>query len=71
MLEGKSTLTESLKRHLKAALLKSPPDSISQWRTIFDSESSLIRRAYYAIGNYIGAAEIAKASKTSPVIVDR
>lgn len=68
---GKSTLTESLKCHLKAALLKSPPDSISQWRTIFDSESSLIKRAYYAIGNYIGAAEIAKASKTSPVIVDR
>ncbi|KAM4043958.1 UMP-CMP kinase 2, mitochondrial [Anomaloglossus baeobatrachus] len=68
---GKSTLTESLKSRLNASLLKSPPDSISQWRTIFDSESSLIKRAYYAIGNYIGAAEIAKVSKTSPVIVDR
>ncbi|KAG9465401.1 hypothetical protein GDO78_018398 [Eleutherodactylus coqui] len=68
---GKSTLTESLRSHLNAALLKSPPDCISQWRTIFDSESALIKRAYYAIGNYIGAAEIAKASKTSPVIVDR
>ncbi|XP_075720013.1 UMP-CMP kinase 2, mitochondrial [Rhinoderma darwinii] len=68
---GKSTLTESLKSRLNAELLKSPPDSISQWRTIFDSESSLIKRAYYAIGNYIGAAEIAKASKSSPVIVDR
>ncbi|CAJ0939654.1 unnamed protein product [Ranitomeya imitator] len=68
---GKSTLTESLKSQLNAMLLKSPPDSINQWRKIFDSESSLIKRAYYAIGNYIGAAEIAKASITSPVIVDR
>ncbi|XP_056420100.1 UMP-CMP kinase 2, mitochondrial isoform X2 [Hyla sarda] len=68
---GKSTLTESLKSHLNAALLKSPPDSISQWRSIFDSESSLIKRAYYAVGNYIGAAEIANASKTSPVVLDR
>ncbi|XP_073529073.1 UMP-CMP kinase 2, mitochondrial [Phyllobates terribilis] len=68
---GKSTLTESLKSHLNATLVKSPPDSISQWRKIFDSESSLIKRAYYAIGNYIGAAEIAIASKASPVIADR
>ncbi|XP_044129833.1 UMP-CMP kinase 2, mitochondrial [Bufo gargarizans] len=68
---GKSTLTESLKTHLKAALLKSPPESISHWRTTFDSEPSLIKRAYYAVGNYIGATEIAKTSKTSPVIVDR
>ncbi|XP_069812741.1 UMP-CMP kinase 2, mitochondrial-like [Dendropsophus ebraccatus] len=68
---GKSTLTESLKSHLEAALLKSPPESIGQWRAIFDSESTLVKRAYYAAGNYIGAAEIAQASKTSPVIVDR
>ncbi|XP_071999629.1 UMP-CMP kinase 2, mitochondrial [Engystomops pustulosus] len=68
---GKTTLTESLRSHLKAELLRSPPGSINQWRSIFDSESSLIKRAYYAVGNYIGAAEIAKASKTSPVIMDR
>ncbi|KAG8544530.1 hypothetical protein GDO81_022313, partial [Engystomops pustulosus] len=64
-------LEESLRSHLKAELLRSPPGSINQWRSIFDSESSLIKRAYYAAGNYIGAAEIAKASKTSPVIMDR
>ncbi|KAM3930825.1 UMP-CMP kinase 2, mitochondrial [Leptodactylus fuscus] len=68
---GKSTLTESLKTHLNAALLKSPPDSISQWRTAFDAEPSLIKRAYYAVGNYIGASQIMKAAKSSPVIVDR
>ncbi|XP_068135187.1 UMP-CMP kinase 2, mitochondrial [Hyperolius riggenbachi] len=68
---GKSTLTECLKHHLKSALLRSPPDSISQWRKTFDGESSLIKRAYYALGNYIGAQEIARASQVSPVIVDR
>ncbi|KAM8954493.1 UMP-CMP kinase 2, mitochondrial [Pelodytes ibericus] len=68
---GKSTLTESLKVSLKAALLKSPPDCIAQWRKTFDDEPSLLRRAYYALGNYIGAAGIAEASQRSPVIVDR
>ncbi|XP_053564922.1 UMP-CMP kinase 2, mitochondrial [Bombina bombina] len=68
---GKSTLTQSLKVSLKAALLKSPPDCISQWRKTFDDEPSLIRRAYYALGNYIVESQIAEASKHSPVIVDR
>ncbi|XP_018121406.1 UMP-CMP kinase 2, mitochondrial isoform X2 [Xenopus laevis] len=68
---GKSTLTESLKDSLKATLLRSPPDCISKWRKTFDDEPSLIKRAYYAAGNYVGACEIAKASMNSPVIVDR
>ncbi|OCT81204.1 UMP-CMP kinase 2, mitochondrial [Xenopus laevis] len=68
---GKSTLTESLKDCLKATLLRSPPDCISKWRKTFDDEPSLIKRAYYAAGNYVGACEIAKASMDSPVIVDR
>ncbi|KAM9316420.1 UMP-CMP kinase 2, mitochondrial [Gastrophryne carolinensis] len=68
---GKSTLTESLKQHLKAALLRSPPDSVSQCRKNFDGEPSLIKRAYYSLGNYIGSLEIANASEKSPVIVDR
>nr|ACO52064.1 Probable thymidylate kinase 1 [Aquarana catesbeiana] len=68
---GKSTLTESLKQHLKATLLRSPPDSISRWRKTFDDETSLIKRAYYALSNYVAAVDIAKASEVSPVIVDR
>ncbi|KAM5163731.1 UMP-CMP kinase 2, mitochondrial [Mantella aurantiaca] len=68
---GKSTLTEALKQHLKAALLRSPPDSISRWRKTFDEETSLIKRAYYAFSNYVAAVDIAKASQESPVIVDR
>ncbi|KAM4695561.1 UMP-CMP kinase 2, mitochondrial [Discoglossus pictus] len=68
---GKTTLTQSLKNALEAELLKSPPDCISQWRKAFDDEPSLIKRAYYALGNYITASQVANASKESPVIVDR
>ncbi|NWX81477.1 CMPK2 kinase, partial [Nothoprocta pentlandii] len=68
---GKTTLTESVKDALNAVLLRSPPPCISQWRTIFDNAPALIRRAFYAAGNYILASEIAKASTQSPVIVDR
>ncbi|XP_062429095.1 UMP-CMP kinase 2, mitochondrial [Rhea pennata] len=68
---GKTTVTESVKDALNAVLLKSPPACISQWRTTFDNEPALIRRTFYAAGNYILASEIAKASIQSPVIVDR
>ncbi|XP_037669099.1 UMP-CMP kinase 2, mitochondrial isoform X2 [Choloepus didactylus] len=56
---------------LNAVLLKSPPSCIGQWRKIFDDEPSIIRRAFYSLGNYIVASEIAKESTHSPVIVDR
>uniref|UniRef100_K7FGI4 UMP-CMP kinase 2, mitochondrial n=1 Tax=Pelodiscus sinensis TaxID=13735 RepID=K7FGI4_PELSI len=68
---GKTTVTQSVKDSLKALLLRSPPACISQWRKTFDDEPTLIRRAFYALGNYIVASEIAKASTESPVIVDR
>ncbi|XP_036882418.2 UMP-CMP kinase 2, mitochondrial isoform X1 [Manis javanica] len=68
---GKTTVTRSVAESLKAVLLKSPPACISQWREIFDDEPTIIRRAFYSLGNYIVASEIAKASTTSPVIIDR
>ncbi|XP_007522318.2 UMP-CMP kinase 2, mitochondrial isoform X1 [Erinaceus europaeus] len=68
---GKTTLTQSVANSLKAVLLKSPPACIGQWRKIFDDEPTIIKRAFYSLGNYIVASEIAKASATSPVIVDR
>lgn len=68
---GKTTVTHSVKDSLNALLLRSPPACISQWRKTFDDEPTLIRRAFYALGNYIVASEIAKASTESPVIVDR
>nr|XP_045739984.2 UMP-CMP kinase 2, mitochondrial [Mirounga angustirostris] len=68
---GKTTVTRSVSDSLKAVLLRSPPACISQWRKIFDDEPTIIRRAFYSLGNYIVASEIAKASTKSPVIVDR
>ncbi|XP_048387600.2 UMP-CMP kinase 2, mitochondrial [Stegostoma tigrinum] len=68
---GKSTLTEALRDSLQATLLKSPPDCISHLRKTFDAKPPLIRRAFYALGNYITGSIIARESEKSPVIVDR
>ncbi|KAM8776514.1 UMP-CMP kinase 2, mitochondrial [Rhynchonycteris naso] len=68
---GKTTVTQSVVESLQAVLLKSPPSCISQWRKIFDDEPTIIRRAFYSLGNYIVASEIAKESTRSPVVVDR
>ncbi|XP_002721181.3 UMP-CMP kinase 2, mitochondrial isoform X1 [Oryctolagus cuniculus] len=68
---GKTTVTQAVSEALKAVLLKSPPSCIGQWRKIFDDEPTIVRRAFYSLGNYIVASEIAKESVKSPVIVDR
>ncbi|XP_040848708.1 UMP-CMP kinase 2, mitochondrial [Ochotona curzoniae] len=68
---GKTTVTQAVSDALKAVLLKSPPACISQWRKIFDDEPTIVRRAFYSLGNYIVASEIARESIKSPVIVDR
>ncbi|KFO33911.1 UMP-CMP kinase 2, mitochondrial [Fukomys damarensis] len=68
---GKTTVTRSISEELGAVLLRSPPSRIGQWRKIFDEEPSIIRRAFYSLGNYIVASEIAERSAISPVIVDR
>lgn len=68
---GKTTLTESLTQTVTGVLLKSPPESLAPLRTRFDCEPPLIRRAFYALGNYITAGQIARESSKAPVIVDR
>ncbi|XP_023154963.2 UMP-CMP kinase 2, mitochondrial [Amphiprion ocellaris] len=68
---GKTTLTESLRETLGASLLRSPPQCLSPWRARFDQEPPLIRRAFYALGNYITAEQIGQEGKKTPVIVDR
>lgn len=68
---GKTTLTESLRDTLGASLLRSPPQCLSPWRARFDLEPPLIRRAFYALGNYITADQIGQEGKKTPVIVDR
>ncbi|XP_048208134.1 UMP-CMP kinase 2, mitochondrial [Perognathus longimembris pacificus] len=68
---GKTTVTQSVSASLNAVLLQSPPPCIRQWRQIFDEEPPIIRRAFYSLGNYLVASEIAKESIVGPVIVDR
>lgn len=68
---GKTTLTESLKGAMGAALLRSPPQCLSPFRARFDQEPPLIRRAFYALGNYITADQITREAANAPVIVDR
>lgn len=68
---GKTTVTQALADALRAALLRSPPACLSQWRQIFDEEPPVVRRAFYSLGNYLVASEIAQASARAPVVVDR
>ncbi|XP_013928692.1 PREDICTED: UMP-CMP kinase 2, mitochondrial, partial [Thamnophis sirtalis] len=67
---GKTTVTHFLKDSLDAVLLRTPPSCVGQWRKIFDDEPPLIRRAFYALTNYIVASEVAKESSKFPVILD-
>ena len=68
---GKTSVTQAASESLKAVLLRSPPTCISQWRKAFDDEPTIVRRAFYSLGNYIVASEIAEESAKAPVIVDR
>ncbi|KAM4542129.1 UMP-CMP kinase 2, mitochondrial [Odontesthes bonariensis] len=68
---GKTTLTESLRDTLGATLLRSPPECLSPWRARFDQEPPIIRRAFYALGNYITAEQISQEGMKTPIIVDR
>lgn len=68
---GKTTLTLSLREILGASLLRSPPQCLSPWRGLFDQEPPLLRRAFYALGNYITAGQIGQEATHTPVIVDR
>lgn len=68
---GKTTLTESLRDTLGASLLRSPPQCLSPMRARFDREPPLIRRAFYALGNYVTAEQIGQEAMKTPVIIDR
>ncbi|XP_077477176.1 UMP-CMP kinase 2, mitochondrial [Stigmatopora argus] len=68
---GKTTLAESLRDVLGATLLCSPPQCLSPWRACFDQEPPILRRAFYALGNYITAQQICSQTSKTPVIIDR
>ncbi|XP_074659078.1 UMP-CMP kinase 2, mitochondrial-like isoform X2 [Tubulanus polymorphus] len=68
---GKSTLTEYLANLLKANKMQTPAVYMHHVRKQFDALPEIVRRAYYAISNYIVAKDIVDTCKTTPVIMDR
>nr|XP_002124573.1 UMP-CMP kinase 2, mitochondrial-like [Ciona intestinalis] len=68
---GKSTLTENLAKRLNGCARKSPQDCVLHLRKTFDSHFQLLRRAYYAIGNYAFAAQVLHDAQSGPVVCDR
>lgn len=51
--------------------LSTPPDRLLGMREIFDKHNSTLRRAFYALGNYIVAEEVKDISTIKPVVLDR
>ena len=71
---GKSTLVQRLADKIDATILSTPPPSIQHLRSIFDSaeiHSTLMRRVYYATGNYLTAKDIQNTLHHNPVVMDR
>ncbi|KAK3591148.1 hypothetical protein CHS0354_040216 [Potamilus streckersoni] len=68
---GKTTLTKILEDKLGAARYYTPPPLVQHLRQFFDTLPEIVRRAYYSVGNYLVAMEIAKECQTRPVIMDR
>nr|CAD7426808.1 unnamed protein product [Timema monikensis] len=68
---GKTTLSKKLSSKLNAKKMSTPPSCLLTLREKFDTHPIALRRAYYALGNYIAAAEIEYLCHHTPVIVDR
>lgn len=68
---GKTTLTKNLEIELSAKRFSTPPPQTQHLRKHFDDLPEIIRRAYYALGNYIVAVDILKTCQEKAVIMDR
>jgi UMP-CMP kinase 2 len=71
IVSGKTTLTETLEKKLEATGIYSLPCQLKDLRKVFDALPEIIRRAYYCIGNYIVAIQVAKECQHKAVIMDR
>lgn len=70
MLLGKTSTGKRFAKKMNAQWWKTPPDSISHLRHLYD-EHVLLRTAYYSLGNYIAALEVQNIIETIPVVMDR
>ena len=71
LFSGKTTLTKTLEKKLEATRFYSPPPKVNHLRKIFVALPEIIQRAYYCVGNFIAAIQIAKECQHKAVIMDR
>ncbi|XP_054287458.1 UMP-CMP kinase 2, mitochondrial-like [Macrosteles quadrilineatus] len=68
---GKTTISGRLTRLISGQQLGTPPPALLGLREKFDAHSLELRRAYYALGNYLAAQQVREAYINKPVIMDR
>jgi len=69
---GKTTLTRFLSTKLDMKLIPTPPKNyqiFTEARGYFDGQPESIRRAFYSLGNYLAAVDVANSAQ--PVVMDR
>ncbi|XP_018569934.1 UMP-CMP kinase 2, mitochondrial [Anoplophora glabripennis] len=66
---GKTTMGKRLAKKLNAKQWRTPPESISHLRNLFDD--NVLRTAFYSLGNYIAALEVQSILRYEPVVMDR
>ena len=73
---GKSTVANGLVQQLNergqtSRLLNSPPEKLRRFRSYFDEQDELVRRAYYFLGNLITSFDLKTQSDSIITILDR
>lgn len=68
---GKTTVSKKLATAINGVKCNTPPAVLQTLRPKFDAHPPILRRAYYALGNYVIAKQIEETLKFSPVILDR
>lgn len=68
---GKTTMVKKLTQKLNGQKMSTPPPCLHSFRDQFDDQPTVLRRAYYSLGNYIAACEVERLVQSCPVIMDR
>ena len=70
-LEGKTTISRLLSSHFGGVMMSTPSPLFLPLRPFFDMQPTPVRRAYYSLGNYAAALEIANTLRRNMVVLDR
>jgi hypothetical protein len=69
---GKTKVSTYLSEKLGLVRYGTPPERIKFLKDFFDEQRECVRRAYYSVGNYLMAQEIANTNKgLKGIILDR